>query len=166
MTPKELTDALVGASLLQGATIRMGRVTEVVTEAADSGTMQAVAVMIDGERLDAKTVVIAMGPWSVQAAEWFPDLRVPMEGIWSTSLVFEPGQHVDGYALFCGEDTHGCHTEVYPRPDHTVYVCGCGGSRHVPGHEIRCVLCMYDILQSSKSASSTQHTRGKYRQTG
>ena len=26
--------------------------------------------------------------------------------------------------------------------------------------------CMYDILQSSKSASSTQHTRGKYRQTG
>jgi len=26
--------------------------------------------------------------------------------------------------------------------------------------------CMYDILQSSKSASSTQHTRGKYRKTG
>ena len=26
--------------------------------------------------------------------------------------------------------------------------------------------CMHDILQSSKSASSTQHTRGKYRQTG
>ena len=27
-------------------------------------------------------------------------------------------------------------------------------------------ICMYDILQSSKSASSTQHTRGKYRKTG
>ena len=26
--------------------------------------------------------------------------------------------------------------------------------------------CMYDILQSSKSGSSTQHTRGKYRKTG
>ena len=38
----------------------------------------------------------------------------------------------------------------------------------VPQHtrEDRKENCMYDILQSSKSASSTQHTRGKYRQTG
>lgn len=137
VTPLELTEAFVSAAVANGAQLRMGRVTGVDTAESADGLMRASAVHIEGERVVAKSVVIAMGPWSVEASSWFPDLKVPMEGIWSTSVVFESEVDVEGYALFCEEDTNGCHPEVYPRPDNSVYVCGCGGSRHVKAGEIR-----------------------------
>ena len=55
-----------------------------------------------------------------------------MEGIWSTSLLFPPQAPVSPpAALFCGEDEYGCHLEVNPRVDGSVYVCGCGGSKYL-----------------------------------
>jgi hypothetical protein len=45
---------------------------------------------------------------------------LPMEGIKSTSLLFPPGTlpaEEKAFALFCGEDSNGCHLEVYPRPN-------------------------------------------------
>lgn len=41
------------------------------------------------------------------------------------------------YALFCSEDSNGCHLEVYPRPNGDVYLCGLGGSDHVKGDRLR-----------------------------
>merc|ERR1712137_922113 len=65
-----------------------------------------------------------------------------MEGIRSSSLIFEdPGLHPlhsdEPYALFSEDDTHGCHLEVYPRPNGEVYVCGMGGSDHIQGARLR-----------------------------
>ena len=49
-----------------------------------------------------------------QAASWFPRMNVPMEGIYSTSIVFRD-RPLAATALFCGEDDAGCRLEVYPR---------------------------------------------------
>lgn len=89
----------------------------------------------------AAKVLVAMGPWSVHAEEWF-GLRVPQTGIRSTSMVYQvdPARPVDPFALFCSEDSQGCHLEVYPRPDSTVYLCGLGGSVHLSPRDIKGLL--------------------------
>lgn len=104
-----------------------------------------------------------MGAWSTVAGmqsnkpnrlffegDWF-NVNIPMEGIKSTSIIFEVGsfdpdahflQNVREiaeypYALFCAEDRNGCHLEVYPRPNGEVYLCGLGGSDYVSGARLR-----------------------------
>ena len=60
-----------------------------------------------GDKLDADVVVVSAGPWSCAAEDWFDDLQLPMEGVKSTSIVWEKpssSEKVDGTALFCGED--------------------------------------------------------------
>ena len=75
-----------------------------------------------GGVLRADDVVVAAGPWSCQAETWFGgDVRLPMEGVKSTSIVWRPpvdedGREmpdaVDATALFCGEDDRfGTHRE-------------------------------------------------------
>ena len=48
------------------------------------------------------------GPWSCQAEDWFEDVglhvQLPMQGVKSTSIVWEAKEQVDATALFCGED--------------------------------------------------------------
>jgi glycine/D-amino acid oxidase-like deaminating enzyme len=85
------------------------------------------------ERIACDVVVVAMGPWSVRAEEWFEGLQVPMTGIKSVSLLFEASDAVanEPAALFCAEDENACHLEVYPRSTGEVYICGCGGSEYV-----------------------------------
>ena len=82
--------------------------------------------------LPAKDVVVAMGPWSTRASEWF-GIKVPMTGIRSTSVVYPVSDAVmaEPAALFCAEDENGCHLEVYPRSSGEVYLCGIGGSVYV-----------------------------------
>ncbi len=74
----------------------------------------------------ASHVVVAMGPWSVLAEDWLNgegfahELRVPMEGVKSTSIVYSSEEvrvrvTAEPFALFCAEDANGCHMEVYPR---------------------------------------------------
>ena len=85
------------------------------------------------ERIACDVVVVAMGPWSVRATDWFDGLEVPMTGIKSASLLFDasPAVAAEPAALFCAEDENACHLEVYPRSTGEVYVCGCGGSEYV-----------------------------------
>ena len=64
--------------------------------------------------IDADVCVVAMGPWSTRASQWFPDLEVPMTGVKSVSLVYDANDSVanEPAALFCAEDRNGCHLEV------------------------------------------------------
>ena len=82
--------------------------------------------------IPADVCVVAMGPWSTRASEWF-DVDVPMTGVKSVSIVYDASSAVakEPAALFCAEDANGCHLEVYPRSTGEVYVCGCGGSEYV-----------------------------------
>ena len=85
------------------------------------------------------------GPWSCKVEDWL-GVPLPLEGTWSTSLVYSPtdlappaAQRVatEPAALFCREDSRGCHLEVFPRPNGELYVAGCGGSRLVSAQELR-----------------------------
>ena len=50
--------------------------------------------------------------------DWF-GLPLPMEGVKSTSLVYNEVQEVraEPFACFCDEDSNHCHLELYPRPN-------------------------------------------------
>ena len=82
--------------------------------------------------IPADVCVVAMGPWSTRASEWF-DVDVPMTGVKSVSIEYDASAAVakEPAALFCAEDANGCHLEVYPRSTGEVYICGCGGSEYV-----------------------------------
>lgn len=132
VNPAELTQRLFEAAAANGASLVLGAV-EGVQREGDRVT----AVVVGGNDLPCDTVIFAMGPWSVLVEQWLPEARVPMEGILSTSLLFRlPSPVEPPCALFCAEDEYGCHLEVNPRVDGTVYVCGCGGSAYLNGQQI------------------------------
>lgn len=137
VTPKELCVKLHAAALELGAKSVTGEVTGVAF--VDEDAKDKVRGLIVRDENTGETtvvagddVVVAMGPWSTRASEWF-DIDVPMTGIRSTSVVYEANEAVmrEPAALFCGEDENGCHLEVYPRSNGEVYLCGIGGSVYV-----------------------------------
>lgn len=135
VTPRELTEKLVEAAVAAGAALLTARA-EGVTLGSD-GRVCGVRLAGVEEALEAEEVVVAMGPWAVEAERWFPALSVPMEGIWSSSLV-RGAEGLAPFAVFTAEDErHGTHLELYPRPGaEGLYVCGLGGSRHLSPAEI------------------------------
>lgn len=141
VSPKEYTTAVMNAAVENGATLVIGRVEGLtVDDPTEGGERRVRAVIVDGKPVPADDVVIAMGPWSVYAADWL-GLQVPMEGIWSTSVVYAHDgiERIaqDPYALFCAEDRNGCRLEVYPRPNGEVYLCGIGGSKHISPQQLK-----------------------------
>jgi glycine/D-amino acid oxidase-like deaminating enzyme len=90
-------------------------------------------VEINGEAVAADIVVIALGPWSIVAAEW---LALPaVFGLKGHSLVFETGTEIPAEALFveCREAGGDMQSpEVFPRPDGTTYVCAISSERPLP----------------------------------
>ena len=64
----------------------------------DSGGTRVRGVEVDGEIIEGDAVVIAMGPWSILAAQWLP--LPPVFGLKGHSLVFETGAKVPAEALF------------------------------------------------------------------
>ena len=129
------------------------------------------------ERIACDVVVVAMGPWSVRATDWFDGLEVPMTGIKSASLLFDasPAVAAEPAALFCAEDENACHLEVYPRSTGEVYVCGCGGSEYVdetrlmPGGDLESAekvptdVSRVDAASNSFRKLSATRARGKRR---
>mmetsp|Transcript_10805 Transcript_10805/g.30649 ORF Transcript_10805/g.30649 Transcript_10805/m.30649 type:complete len:457 (+) Transcript_10805:160-1530(+) len=138
VTPMELTTAFMDAACKNGAVFRKAVVQGIQTCPTDGSKRKVTGVELEGgEVVEADAVVIAMGPWSTLAGQWL-DLPIPMTGVKSTSLVYKgctPVQE-EPFAMFVGEDSNGCHLEVYPRPNGEVYICGCGGSDYVTGGRI------------------------------
>ncbi len=137
VTPFEMTTKMMSAASKQGATLVIGTVCGILEAKGARERVVGGVILEGGRRIEADDIVIAMGPWSHTCETWFPTLRVPMTGIYSSSIIIrhKPGS-VEPFALFCDEDERGCHLEVYPRPEGDVYVCGCGGSRHLRGKDI------------------------------
>ena len=134
VTPSELCNKLHAAAVDDGAKSIVGEVVNVVFTDDSETKVKGFICKTDREThvVEADNVVIAMGPWSTRAGEWF-GIDIPLTGIKSTSIVYEGSKAVvdEPAALFCDEDANGCHLEVYPRPDASVYVCGAGGSDYV-----------------------------------
>lgn len=100
-----------------------------------------VGIHVEGhnEIIQCDKVVIAMGPWSGVFCEDNFNIAMPMEGIKSTSIIYQNVNEVkvEPYALFCDEDINNCHLELYPRSNGDLYVCGLGGSDYVSGDRLR-----------------------------
>ena len=128
--PRKFTRGMMRAAEMHGAKVRSGPVTGLVRSTDVSAVR---GVEIDGEVLDADAVVIAMGPWSILAAQW---LRLPVVyGHKSPSLVYDTGSEVPAQALFLDyrdEDGEVPGVEVFPRADGSTHVAGISEDAALP----------------------------------
>jgi glycine/D-amino acid oxidase-like deaminating enzyme len=116
--PAKFTRAMMRAAQSQGAVLREGRVTGLLRNGN-----KVSGVQIDGARIEADAVVIAMGPWSLFATEWLA--LPPVFARRSPSLIFNTGSDVPADALFLDfEDETGASVtiEVFPRAGGHTYV--------------------------------------------
>ena len=126
--PGQFTQAMMRAAQATGAALRSGRATGLV-KADDRVT----GVEVDGAVVAADAVVIAMGPWSILAAQWLP--LPPVFGLKGHSLVFDTGERIPAQAAFLEYQEAGgavLTPELFPRSDGTTYVCGISGEDAVP----------------------------------
>jgi glycine/D-amino acid oxidase-like deaminating enzyme len=118
--PRTFTSAMMKAAQDLGAKLHVGRVTGLV-RGADGATIAGVNV--DDGAIAADAVVIAMGPWSILAAQW---IRLPaVFGVQSPSLVYDTGTDVAADALFLDyRDDRGeaVSVELFPRGDGTTHI--------------------------------------------
>ncbi|WP_027529632.1 FAD-binding oxidoreductase [Bradyrhizobium sp. WSM3983] len=115
--PQKFTSAVMNAALAQGTDFRRGRVTGIVRDET-----RARGVEVDGGVIEADAVVIAMGPWSLLAAQW---MRLPaVYGQRSPSIVYDIGSNVPADALFldCETDGSAVSIEVFPRADGSTHI--------------------------------------------
>mmetsp|Transcript_36927 Transcript_36927/g.87253 ORF Transcript_36927/g.87253 Transcript_36927/m.87253 type:complete len:408 (-) Transcript_36927:4-1227(-) len=145
VAPRELTEKLVQAAQAMGADVIIGTVDGMEFDnnnEDEDGDRTVKAVIVDSKPMPCKKVVIAMGPWSCQAEDWF-NTPIPMEGVKSTSVLFQQKQQThptlmsEPAALFCAGDSNDCHLEVYPRPNGDVYICGIGGNDYLNATQIK-----------------------------
>lgn len=102
VTPMELTTRLHEEAMkMSGAETIYGEVMGIRLDAGggvgSARKVSGVEIIVNetGETraLDADVCVVAMGPWSTRASQWF-DLDVPMTGIKSVSLVYDANKAV------------------------------------------------------------------------
>ena len=80
--PAAFTAGMMRAAEVLGAELRLGSVTGLLRRGGD-----VVGVDLGGEAIEGDAVVIAMGPWSVLAAQWLP--LPPVFGLKGHSLIFD-----------------------------------------------------------------------------
>lgn len=126
--PAAFTSGMMRAAERRGASLRIANVIELLRRGQD-----VVGVDLDGETLGGDAIVIAMGPWSMRAAQWLP--LPPVFGLKGHSLVFETGTAIPAEALFLEfmEATGSILSpEIFPRADGTTYVCAISSDSPLP----------------------------------
>ena len=128
--PAEFTTGMLAAAARRSVRVQIGAV---IGLARSPDGSRITGVLVDDELLEGDAVVIAMGPWSVLAAQWLP---LPMiYGLKGHSLILRNPIPVSSHALFVEcetEDGSVDSPEVFPRPDGTTYVCGLSSEEPLP----------------------------------
>jgi glycine/D-amino acid oxidase-like deaminating enzyme len=128
--PAEFTKGMLDAAARRGARVHVGAVTGL---ARSPDRSKVTGVLVNDALLEGDAVVIAMGPWSVLAAQWLP---LPMiYGLKGHSLILRNPIPISPHALFVeceAEDGSIDSPEVFPRPDGTTYVCGLSSEAPLP----------------------------------
>ena len=127
--PERFTRALVDAACRRGARLVHGTVEGIARDA--DGAVRGVRV--DGTEIAADAAVIAMGPWSILAAQWLP--LPPVAGLKGYSVVLAPRAPVPAQALFVEyESASGERTspEIVVRADGEVWACGLSSDDPLP----------------------------------
>jgi glycine/D-amino acid oxidase-like deaminating enzyme len=128
--PRTFTSAMMKAAQDFGAKLHAGQVTGLVRRADES---DVAGVSVGGGIIEADAVVIAMGPWSVLAAQWMPLPAV--YGLQSPSLVYNTGADVPADALFLDcqdENGEAVSVELFPRGDGTAHITAFSDQRPLP----------------------------------
>jgi glycine/D-amino acid oxidase-like deaminating enzyme len=127
--PGRFTSAMMHAAEGHGARLLTGRITGLVPE----GESRMRGVDVEGGAVEADAIVIAMGPWSILAAQW---LKLPR--VWaqkSHSLIYDTADEVPGEALFLEHTTEqreAVTIEVFPRAGGRTYVTAFASSTPLP----------------------------------
>ena len=128
--PRKFTAGMMRAAQQHGAVLREDAVTGLVRR---DGGSAIEGVVVGNGTVAADAVVIAMGPWSLLAAEW---VRLPqVYGLRSPSLVYDTGHDVPAEALFLecqGDDGETLMVEVFPRADGSTHIAGFSGQPPLP----------------------------------
>ena len=127
--PERFTRALADSACARGARLVHGNVQGIARDAG--GAVRGVSV--DGTEIAADAVVIAMGPWSILAAQWLP--LPPVAGLKGYSVVLAPRAPVPAQALFVEyESASGERTspEIVARADGEVWACGLSSDDPLP----------------------------------
>ncbi|MFO1023598.1 MAG: FAD-dependent oxidoreductase [Acetobacteraceae bacterium] len=126
--PAAFTIGMMRAAEALGAELRPGEAEGLLRR---NGAVAG--VVVGGEALEADAVVIAMGPWSILAAQWLK--LPPVFGLKGHSLIFQTGATIPPEALFLEYAEPGgpmLTPEVFPRADGTTYVCGISSESSLP----------------------------------
>jgi glycine/D-amino acid oxidase-like deaminating enzyme len=128
--PRTFTSAMMSAAQGFGAKLYVGAVIGLVRSADETSVR---GVEVNGYIIEADAVVIAMGPWSVLAAQW---MRLPaVFGLQSPSLVYNTGTDVPADALFLeyqDETGEAVSIELFPRGDGTTHITAFSDQRPLP----------------------------------
>ena len=96
LDPYRFTLALVAAAERAGTTVRSGRVTGLVRDGDEIS-----GVRVGETTLAADSVVIAMGPWSSEAASWL-GVPVPVEPLKGQIVKLRPSQEFSSFGFTSG----------------------------------------------------------------
>jgi glycine/D-amino acid oxidase-like deaminating enzyme len=128
--PRAFTTGLMRAAEMHGGVLRHDTVADLVR--APGGAVRGVS-LASGEIIEGDAIVIAMGPWSILAAQWLPLPAV--FGYKGHSLVFETGGGIPDEALFLEyREASGeiLTPELFPRADGTTWVCAVSSTERLP----------------------------------
>lgn len=158
--PAELTNALLNKAIERGAQLRIanvnglesknGRTTKILFE--DENIQNDFMEIGDDEE---DVILIAMGPWTCRLEDWLK-IPLPIEGIKSSFILWDQNniendlsertktQYINPLvfehpvAVFCDEDSNGCHLEIIPRLEsRSLYVSGLGTSSQLSPSVLR-----------------------------
>ena len=152
MHPYKLTRAFIDESKrIAGTEVVIGRV-----EGVERAGEHITGVKVDGKIIAADVVVIAMGPWTHKACDWFDMPRI--SGGRAHSVVLRPKQPSDvtAHCLFTeyvDKDLNG-EPELYTRPDGTVYACGFSDKEKLPN-------TAHDVQVNAKSCQLLKQICGR-----
>lgn len=128
---RELVDKLARAAQERGTEFRIGRAEGVRSE-GDRGHRQVRGVVVDGEVIPCDAVVVALGPWSVLAEDWFDDLSLRMRGTLGTTATFRRAEDTASTdQVFWAPDEHGRNLTTLTRRNGDVYCLGFHGRSKV-----------------------------------
>ena len=119
--PERFTRVLVDTACARGARLVHATVEGIARDAG--GAVRG--VLVDGAEIAADAVVIAMGPWSILAAQWIP--LPPVTGLKGYSVVLAPRSPIPAQALFVEyENAAGERSspEIVARTNGEVWACG------------------------------------------
>ncbi|CAF2117777.1 unnamed protein product [Rotaria magnacalcarata] len=146
--PGLLTNALVKIIESRGGRVIIGGANGFLFETITTHTekdehhqtspVRAIKLLIeDQEPIEADIFILAMGPWTYQAAPWFRDAIVFKEnishqldvigGVKAHSIVLKNNQPTEPYAFFLAYQSHDGNVldpEIYLRPNGDIYACG------------------------------------------